>query len=77
MSMTAAFWEVCSKDCYGSQIRVASEQAEMWTWKNKVTINADKTNGHIILQETPRDACSKPMGKQSNELGVMLSHDLG
>ena len=74
----SSVWEICASDYHNSHLQEAVEQAETWSSRNLMKINADKTKTMnqrdppaVVLDGTPME--------QTNTLkllGVILSDDL-
>ena len=80
----SSIWEVCAADCHDSQIQVAAGQAETWSIKNLMKINADKTKDmaisfsrkHTNIPAVTIDGKAVERTKTFTLLGVVLSDDI-
>ena len=82
----SSVWESCASDCHDSHLQEAAEQAETWSSRNLMKINADKTktmNIDFSLNQRDPPAVVLKMAPQQNRptctfklLGVILSDDL-
>ena len=76
-------WEICASDCHDSHLQEAAEQAETWSSRKLMKINANKTKtmntDFPLNQRDPPAVLDGTQIEQTNTfklLGVILSDDL-
>ena len=80
----ASIWEVCDRDGEDSQIQEAADQAALWSNKNNMRINVDKTKEMTVYFGTKKHKLERVVlnGKELEEvtkiksLGVWLNNNL-